>query len=205
MRGLWRWIPEILLIGFLWFMVSDAVQDGRYSKALLSWKKHSTTLMYMGIALLIYLAWRQLPGTQDVLVNYATGQLESQSPIVRILLRDWMRSVQRPLGPLGGAAPIPGSSGAAAASWTLLPPSPPDHADHDHRGERPTRRAVSETRKKFVAANQGWVCGMCRSQLDHTFEVDHRTRLEYGGSNDVENLVALCRNCHGRKTAHENM
>jgi 5-methylcytosine-specific restriction endonuclease McrA len=30
-------------------------------------------------------------------------------------------------------------------------------------------------------------------------------RLEYGGTNDVDNLVALCRNCHGKKTASENM
>jgi 5-methylcytosine-specific restriction endonuclease McrA len=29
--------------------------------------------------------------------------------------------------------------------------------------------------------------------------------LEYGGGNDVQNLVALCRNCHGKKTAEENM
>ena len=30
-------------------------------------------------------------------------------------------------------------------------------------------------------------------------------RLEYGGGNDVNNLIALCRNCHGKKTASENM
>jgi 5-methylcytosine-specific restriction endonuclease McrA len=46
---------------------------------------------------------------------------------------------------------------------------------------------------------------MCKNQLDHTFEVDHQIRLEYGGSNETSNLVALCRNCHGKKTAEENM
>jgi len=30
-------------------------------------------------------------------------------------------------------------------------------------------------------------------------------RLEYCGGNDVQNLIALCRNCHGKKTASENM
>jgi 5-methylcytosine-specific restriction endonuclease McrA len=41
--------------------------------------------------------------------------------------------------------------------------------------------------------------------LKHTFEVDHKIRLEHGGGNDVTNLVALCRDCHGDKTAMENM
>jgi hypothetical protein len=56
-----------------------------------------------------------------------------------------------------------------------------------------------------VAANQEWMCGNCNVRLDHTFEIDHKIRLEYGGDNDVSNLIALCRNCHGKKTALENM
>jgi hypothetical protein len=72
-------------------------------------------------------------------------------------------------------------------------------------GKNGSKRSVSETKKKYVAANQDWKCGHCQSQLDHTFEIDHRIRLEYGGGNDVQNLIALCRNCHGKKTASENM
>jgi hypothetical protein len=72
-------------------------------------------------------------------------------------------------------------------------------------GKNGTKRSVSETKKKYVASNQEWKCGNCQSQLDHTFEIDHKVRLEYGGGNDVQNLIALCRNCHGKKTASENM
>jgi hypothetical protein len=72
-------------------------------------------------------------------------------------------------------------------------------------GKAGTKRSVSETKKKYVAANQDWKCGHCQEQLDHTFEIDHKVRLEYGGGNDVNNLIALCRNCHGKKTASENM
>jgi 5-methylcytosine-specific restriction endonuclease McrA len=68
-----------------------------------------------------------------------------------------------------------------------------------------TKRSVSETKKKFVASSQNWKCGNCNKQLNHTFEVDHKKRLEYGGTNEVSNLIALCRNCHGEKTAMENM
>lgn len=72
-------------------------------------------------------------------------------------------------------------------------------------GKGKTKRCVSETKKKFVAAQQGWKCAHCKQQLQAWFEVDHQVRLEYGGSNHVDNLVALCRNCHGKKTAMENL
>jgi transposase-like protein len=67
------------------------------------------------------------------------------------------------------------------------------------------KRSVSETKKKFVASRQGWKCGDCQDQLNAWFEVDHKMRLEHGGSNHVDNLVALCRDCHGKKTTIENL
>jgi hypothetical protein len=72
-------------------------------------------------------------------------------------------------------------------------------------GKKSTKRSVSETKKKYVASNQNWKCGDCKKQLTAWFEVDHKIRLEYGGSNHVDNLVAMCRECHGKKTAMENM
>ena len=88
------------------------------------------------------------------------------------------------------------------------------HQDHSmsgyekkimNSGKKPTKRSVSETKKKFVAARQNWKCGDCQNQLNAWFEVDHKIRLEYGGSNHVDNLVALCRDCHGKKTTIENL
>ena len=72
-------------------------------------------------------------------------------------------------------------------------------------GSKGTKRSVSETKKKYVASIQDWKCKDCKQQLNAWFELDHLKRLEYGGGNNVENLVALCRDCHGRKTAMENM
>jgi len=68
-----------------------------------------------------------------------------------------------------------------------------------------TKRSVSETKKKFVASNQNWCCGDCKVKLPAWFEVDHKIRLDQGGTNDINNLVALCRNCHGKKTSLENI
>jgi hypothetical protein len=68
-------------------------------------------------------------------------------------------------------------------------------------GKNSSKRSVSETKKKYVAAQQGWKCGDCQRQLPAWFEVDHVIALEHGGSNHIDNLVALCRDCHGKKTA----
>ena len=75
----------------------------------------------------------------------------------------------------------------------------------DNTTGQKVKRSVSETKKKFVASRQGWKCGDCQDQLNAWFEVDHKIRLEHGGSNHVDNLVALCRDCHGKKTTIENL
>ena len=92
-------------------------------------------------------------------------------------------------GMSGGAPPLEGGSVSAAERRVL------------NSGKGSSKRSVSETKKKYVAAHQGWKCGDCQRQLPAWFEVDHVIALEHGGSNHVDNLVALCRDCHGKKTA----
>jgi hypothetical protein len=83
-----------------------------------------------------------------------------------------------------------GGAGSSASERRIL-----------NSGKNSSKRSVSETKKKYVAAQQGWKCGDCQRQLPAWFEVDHVIALEHGGSNHVDNLVALCRDCHGKKTA----
>ena len=66
------------------------------------------------------------------------------------------------------------------------------------------KRNVTSLTKKMVASNQKWKCGTCGQTLDFTYEIDHHIPLFKGGTNDVSNLIALCRNCHGKKTLIEN-
>lgn len=90
----------------------------------------------------------------------------------------------------------------------IQPPKPQTQTQEGNnffRHSKSTKRSVSETKKKFVASSQDWKCGNCGNILNAWFEVDHRVRLEHGGSNDANNLVAMCRECHGEKTALENM
>lgn len=67
--------------------------------------------------------------------------------------------------------------------------------------ETPARRAVTDTKKKKIAALQKWKCKICRNVLSHVFEVDHAKPLFMGGGNQEDNLQALCRECHGKKTS----
>jgi hypothetical protein len=66
-------------------------------------------------------------------------------------------------------------------------------------------RKVSQLLKKQVASKQKWTCGHCKNILDASYEVDHIIALYKGGSNSENNLIALCRNCHGKKTVAERL
>ena len=67
------------------------------------------------------------------------------------------------------------------------------------------KRNVSSLTKKIIASNQAWKCGTCSEIMDYTYEIDHHIPLFKGGTNDIINLIALCRNCHGKKTILENV
>jgi 5-methylcytosine-specific restriction endonuclease McrA len=72
-------------------------------------------------------------------------------------------------------------------------------------GNDANKRNVSESTKKIVAANQKWQCGLCHRMLDETYEVDHITPLYKGGSNNIDNLMALDPICHRKKTIADRL
>ena len=41
--------------------------------------------------------------------------------------------------------------------------------------------------------------------LNKIAPVDHKIDLQFGGTNEVNNLAALCNNCHAEKTASNNL
>lgn len=83
-----------------------------------------------------------------------------------------------------------------AQQFVHVPPPKPQKA---------TKRNVSETLKKVVAARQQWLCDNCSRILPPHFEVDHIISLADGGSNDASNLRALCRDCHGWKSTKDRL
>lgn len=187
---------EIFVLGLTAFFVYNAYVDGKYTKMMMSFKKYYKMIFYALLGIGIYCMLKRNPDRGKDMLFYANN-------VVKYLPID--KSSMDMLSPIidftGG-----GSEGSFMESLNDLDPS---QYNAERRmmqsGRGATKRSVSETKKKYVAANQNWICGHCNKQLDHTFEIDHKVRLEYGGGNEVENLVALCRNCHGRKTASENM
>jgi hypothetical protein len=126
----------------------------------------------------------------------------------------YVMSVKNPAGSIDtlnnvknfvGVLPIDKNSKDFLRPFTYTDPVTRSINRIQNSGKNSNKRSVSEVKKKLVASNQGWKCGKCQQQLTAWFEVDHTQRLDRGGTNDISNLVALCRNCHGEKTFMENI
>tara|TARA_B110000027_G_scaffold104186_1_gene110445 strand:- start:144 stop:554 length:411 start_codon:yes stop_codon:yes gene_type:complete len=76
---------------------------------------------------------------------------------------------------------------------------------NNYNNENKSKRILNQTTKKVVAANQKWNCNICNNILDASYEVDHINPLYKGGTNEITNLQALCRNCHGKKTIYDKL
>jgi len=192
---------EIFVLGLTAFFVYNAYTDGKYTKMLYSFKKYYKMIFYVCLGIGIYLLLKRNPNQGRNMLLYANNiikfmpidktSMDMLTPIFDFTSTDKNASFMESFNGIGG----PNSSSGFCNNEIRITSS----------GKNGTKRSVSETKKKYVAAQQEWKCGHCESQLDHTFEIDHKVRLEYGGGNDVQNLIALCRNCHGKKTASENM
>jgi len=194
---------EIFVLGLTAFFIYNAYNDGKYTKMLLTFKKYYKMIFYALLGIGIYAILKRNPSQGRNMLLYANNvvkfmpidktSMDMLSPIIDFTSKSDYQSnndSESFMETFNGIKMGPGFCG--------------EQRIHN-LGKNGTKRSVSETKKKYVAANQHWKCGHCQEQLNHTFEIDHKVRLEYGGGNDVDNLVALCRNCHGKKTASENM
>ena len=192
---------EIFVLGLTAFFIYNAYNDGKYTKMLWSFKKYYKMIFYAALGIGIYVLLKRNPEQGRNMLYYANNivkfmpinrnSMDMLSPIIDYTSNDSESGSF--METLNGLDPTRLGSGFCSEQRIL------------NSGKNGTKRSVSETKKKYVASCQDWKCGNCKQQLDHTFEIDHKLRLEYGGGNDVQNLIALCRNCHGRKTASENM
>jgi hypothetical protein len=186
---------EIFILGLTAFFIYNAYQDGKYTKMLSCFKKYYKMIFYAILGVSIYLLLKKNPQNGKKMLYYANN-------LVKFMPID--KSSVEMFSPLFDFTSKDDSSFMESLN-DIEPNSYRAEKRMLNSGKNSTKRSVSETKKKYVAANQDWKCGHCDKRLDHTFEIDHKIRLEYGGDNDVSNLIALCRNCHGKKTAMENM
>ena len=188
--------------------MANIYTEGKYMKILLSAKKYYQMAAVAFAALMIYILIKKNPlRARDIVV--ASNEYIKYLPIDR--------NTSNMISPIldftskqdfyGGASTTTGGVGAYGASHPIINMNPENQSNNRvlNSGKKATKRSVSETKKKFVASRQGWNCAECKKMLNATFEVDHVKRLEYGGDNHVDNLRALCRECHGNKTMMENL
>ena len=196
---------EIVIFLIASFLIANIYSDGKYLKLVLSWKKY---YQMAGIAFgAMFLYWLIKKNPQN-----AKNIIMSSNEYIKYLPVD--RNTADMISPILNFTSKNTFSNADGYNHTLLtmPNGGNGNTQTDateqrimNSGKKSTKRSVSETKKKFVASRQNWKCENCNKQLPAWFEVDHKIRLEYGGSNHIDNLVALCRECHGEKTAMENL
>jgi len=188
---------ELLIFGIAGFILYNIYHDGKYSKIFVSYKKYYQMGIVALFAISMYVMIKRNPGqTKNMLL--CTNNMIKYMPIDKSSMDMISPIFDLTNNNTGFMNALNGGTGldpvlVAQQQRNLL------------SGQKATKRSVSETKKKYVASIQDWKCGQCNKKLKHTFEVDHKIRLEHGGGNDVTNLVALCRDCHGDKTAMENM
>jgi len=195
---------ELLIFGIAGFLLYNIYHEGKYSKIFVSYKKYYQMAIVAIFAISLYLMIKRNPGqTKNMLlctnnlIKYMPidkSSMDMISPIFDLTnngngYNGFMNTYNKVTNPGFEYNPVLQSQQQRAVLT----------------GQKATKRSVSETKKKYVASMQDWKCGQCNKKLSHTFEIDHKIRLEHGGGNDVGNLVALCRECHGEKTALENM
>ena len=178
-----------LIFGITAFLIANTYHDGKYTAYIQSYQKYLKMAMFGFIGLSIYIFIRKHPSESKGLFTHAhniikympidNGTSDLLTPFLDFTnARNSLKNIYNPNVPVQNNSPqmkrMLNSGGT-------------------------NKRSVSETKKKYVASQQGWKCAHCQSVLDATFEVDHKVDLQYGGTNDVTNLHALCRNCHGKK------
>jgi hypothetical protein len=213
------------------FLIVNTYYDGRLTKMFQSNQKWMKMAMFAFAGLSLFLFLRRNPENSRQLMFHANDIIKympiSKGTADMITPFFDMTGVSPPnddgqtsgasSGAMGGASSgaMGGASSGASSGSAIgramssamgVQPSFGGGASASERrilnsGKNSSKRSVSETKKKYVAAQQGWKCGDCQRQLPAWFEVDHVIALEHGGSNHVDNLVALCRDCHGKKTA----
>ena len=192
---------EIVLIIITGLIMANIYTDGKYLRQALTWKKYYQMAGVAIGALMIYWLMKKNPLQAQKMLSVSNDYVKYLpvdknassilSPILDFTTKQNIMNDQMWKGGMNNGYNYP-----------IIPMK--EQQNMMLRSGK-TKRSVSETKKKFVASNQNWRCGDCNKQLTAWYEVDHKIRLEHGGSNEVSNLVALCRDCHGKKTTIENL
>ena len=199
---------ELLIIGVTIFFMANTYLDGKLVQYMKQWKKYYQIALFAFVGLCVYLMLKKNPQQVHDLCRNA-NQYVKMMPIDRntqnvlMPIIDFTKSSLDTVKSQNTNLSDPNNN--RLNNYQNLTPNQRRVLMSGNQSGGKTKRSVSETKKKYVASEQGWRCKHCSIQLPAWFEVDHVVKLEYGGSNSIDNLEALCRDCHGKKTAMENL
>jgi hypothetical protein len=196
---------EILLFIVAGIIMANIYYEGKLLKKLLLWKKYYQMAgVFLAFLVLYYLIKKNPLTAQNILatsneyIKYLPIDKNTKENFISPILdfsskTNWTGSSGNYIG--GGNYPIIEVQRLQQQQQTTI------------ASDKKTnfKRSVSETKKKYISAQQGWKCYHCKQQLSAFYEVDHIIPLYGGGSNDLNNLVSLCRECHAKKTAMDRM
>ena len=172
---------KLIIFGVTAFFLANTYYDGKYMNMIMGWKKYykMATIAFGGLSL--YLFIKKHPNESKSAVLSATN-------LVKYM----------PIDSETADFITPFFSSKQNNNFNNVNVSP-QMKRMLNSGKMSVSRSVSETKKKYVASSQGWKCASCGNMLGATFEVDHKRDLQFGGTNHVDNLAALCPNCHRDK------
>lgn len=186
---------ELVFMAITAFFITNIYTEGKLLVKALSYKKYYQMAGVVAVAAILYWLIKKNPSKAKSILKASNSYvkylpMDKGTSAVLLPMMDFTSSVTENFGdaienayqPLSAALHRPELSGSGRI-----------------------KRSVSESRKKYVASKQNWKCGQCQHLLSASFEIDHVIRLDRGGTNEVDNLVALCRECHGEKTILENL
>ena len=192
---------ELWIVLVTGFFIYNTYHDNKYTKMLMVGKKYYQMAFYGVLGLGIYLMLKRDAVQCKNMLMYANNAVKYMS------INKTAFSMLNPIVDFTTTyrEDDPNANTTGSFMHSFMDANNLNEQRILNSGKKGTKRSVSETKKKYVASQQSWKCGDCANQLTAWFEVDHIQRLEHGGGNEVGNLVALCRDCHGKKTAMENM
>ena len=68
---------------------------------------------------------------------------------------------------------------------------------------REKRHKLPASIRNEIAERQLYHCGSCKNDLGAHYHIDHIVARQFGGDNCLENLMALCYECHVAKSVKE--
>jgi len=183
---------DLLVLGITVFLIFNTYHDGKYTKMFQISKKYMQMALYGFVGLSLFLFIKKNP-------EGSKGMFAHANNIIKYMPIDKNTTdILSPIFDFTAAQEKISSIGGGGMQT-------PQMKRMLNSGGKSSNRSVSETKKKYVASQQNWKCGNCGESLKATFQVDHKIDLQYGGSNHVSNLVALCCECHATKTMKSNL